>query len=174
MPSERYLPGFEIVPFRDLPFKELTPEERKAVSPIAEEAKAIALLLLSDKVDAAFPNGIYVMGSYFAKATGYEGADVLVEKFRYEPDSPDPVDRDFSIAFYPEKVINRPNFHGITIIKNEDGTETREDGVNEMYEVGAEELQQVLADLRECIGVPPEPQSALSLDIQGDFQGQPK
>lgn len=140
----------QLVPFKDLPFKPLSSSERELAFPYVEEVHKKALELLGDEIDIAFQNGIYIMRSEFANSTGYRGAEVVVEKWHHDENS-DSNERDLSIAFYPDKVINRPNVHIVRRTTNEDGEviET-ESGENQMYEVGAAELQLLLSYFQDC------------------------
>lgn len=150
---ERQVIRWDIIPFKDLPFRQLSPTDRALARPYAEKARARALELLGKRADVVFENGIYIMGYDFNEGTGYKGADAVIEQWHPnpDPDYPNTNEREWSVALYPDKVINRSNCYGKSKIIYDNGeVEDEESDVNEMYEVGAEELQRILSDMQGC------------------------
>jgi len=160
MSLDRHVVREEMVLFSEFSYRKLPQSEHDITMPMAQKVKSRAFELLDGKIDAHYHFEtdrffVYIMGGEFCDSTGYNGADVVVEKWHPHPVEPRGNERDFSYAFYPDKVFNRPNNSMLWRVFYDDGTSEIEEATesqssSECYEPTAQELQVIFDLLNQC------------------------
>lgn len=145
-----------IIPFKDSPFKASSSTEREHARSVANQIRDWALAKIANELEVRLDTNegdpyIAIMSAELCKLTGYVGADVVVEKWRKSPNRSGNI-REFSYAFYPNFVINRPNYNCYFKISKSDGSVEIIEDVDltkpETYEVGKKELEDLFETLQ--------------------------